>query len=114
MRTTLRHTLSFQSQQIHEQAIRSRYPRGKLPEETQSGIDICSASERRDQQASLQLRRWARRRRLVRLEDRNVGRVPRVREVQPTLLNPTAPIGVTDGIRIMKGRMGRIELRDRR
>src|SRR6266404_4745071 len=93
-RTQLRNIFPFQPKEVHEEPIGTRHASRKLPEETQSGIDERPASERRDQQAPLQLRRWARRWGVVRLEDRHVGRVPRVREVQPTLLNPTAPIGV--------------------
>src|SRR5439155_4523982 len=95
-----------------EQAIRSRTPSRKLPEETQSGIDVRPASKRRDQQAPLQLRRWAGRWGVVRLEERQVSRVPRVREVQPTLLNPTTPVALADRIGIMKDGMGRVELGD--
>src|SRR5437016_4033413 len=110
----LRNIASLQSQQIHEQPIRTGHTRRKLPEETQSRVDIGPASERRDQQATLQLHRRTGRSGVVSLEYGHVGRVPAMRKVQPTLLNPTAPVALANGVRIMKDGMGRIELGDRR
>src|SRR5712691_12951676 len=104
----LRNILPLQSQQVHEQSIRPRYTRRQLPEEAQARVHVSAAANGSHEQPALQLL-WGIRRRIVRLEHRYVGRVPVVREVEATLLDPTAPLVRTDLVGIMKYRMGGIE-----
>src|SRR5437867_1257323 len=111
-RTVLRNIPPLQSQQIYEETVGTRYTGRQLSEEAESGVHISPPSEWRDQQAPLELHR--RSARIMGFEQRDVGRVPGVAEVQPPLLNPTAPILRPDGVWIVKDGMRGIELGDGR
>src|SRR6266550_6323769 len=85
-------TPASETQEVCEQSIRPRDAAGQLPEEAQTCVHVHAFAERRDEQAALE-RRLAR---VVRLEERHVGRVPVVCEVQPTLLYPPLPVRGAD------------------
>src|SRR5579859_4490637 len=106
----LRKGPALQAEQIDEEAIGTRHAGGELPEKAESRVYVRPATQRRDEQATLQLDLGIRRR-IVRLEQRDVRRIPCVREIETALLHPATPIIGTDGIRIMKDRIRRIELR---
>src|SRR6266481_4434290 len=97
----LRNTGSLETEQIREQAIRPRHSCRELPKEAQTRVDVRASAQGRDEQSAFQLRA----RRVVRLEQRDVGRVPVVREVQAPLLHPAAPVIGTDLIRIVERRV---------
>src|SRR6185503_20613658 len=78
----------LQSEQVHKQPIRAGNASGQLPEEAQAGVHIRATTQRRDQEAALELRHGLSR--IVRLEHRHVRRVPGAREIEAALLHPAA------------------------
>src|SRR5712672_1086475 len=112
-RTALRNIAALQSQQVHKQAVGSRNATGELPEKAQPRVHVRATSERRNEQASPELGRRVGRR-IVRLEQRDIRRVPGVREVEPPFLNPATPILGPDLVGVVEDGIRRVECRDRR
>src|SRR5437016_14290168 len=96
---------SIQPQTDHKQPIRTGHASGQLSEETQPRVYVHPSLNRRDQQPTLQLRRWIRRSGITRFEHRAVRGIPGVREIQPPLLNPAAPIYGPGSVGIVKDGM---------
>src|SRR6266536_5863348 len=84
----LRNMRSSETQRIGKQPIGPRHTGGQLPEEAQPRVHVGAPAQRRDQERTLELRARA----VVGFEQRHVGRVPVVREVEAALLHPLAPV----------------------
>src|SRR5947208_7824934 len=75
-------------QQVRKQPIRARDPRRQLPEEAQPGIPVPALAHRRDEQSTLERQLAG----IVQLDERRVGGIPIVREIQSPLLHPATPV----------------------
>src|SRR6266550_4853541 len=88
--------LSFaQRQEVGEEPIGTRDTSGELSKEAQPGVHVRALAERGLEQPALK-RRLAR---IVHLDERRVGGIPIVREIQTALLHPASPIVRPDFVR---------------
>src|SRR5438445_13437224 len=74
-------------EEIREEAIRTRDTSGELSEEAQPGIHVRALAHRGHEQSALE--RWLAG--IVHLDERRVGGIPIMREIQSPLLHPAPP-----------------------
>src|SRR6266496_1119913 len=75
-------TPASESHEVREQPAGTGHAGRQLPEEAQPRVHVAALAERGDEQPALERRVTG----VVRLKERDVGRVPVVREVQAPLL----------------------------
>src|SRR5207244_13630641 len=75
-------------EEIREEAIRTGDTSGELSEEAQPGIHVRALAHRGHEQSALE--RWLAG--IVHLDERRVGRIPIMREIQSPLLHPAPPV----------------------
>src|SRR5207245_4062055 len=75
-------------EEIREEAIRTRDTSGELSEEAQPGIHVRALARRGHEQSALE--RWLAG--IVHLDERRVGGIPIMREIQSPLLHPAPPV----------------------
>src|SRR6266571_5451579 len=81
--------LSFaQRQEVREEPIGTRDTSGELSEKAQSGIPVPALAHRRHEESTLERQLAG----IVQLDERRVGGIPIVREIQSPLLHPATPV----------------------
>src|SRR5260221_13182982 len=79
-------------EEVEEEPERPGHAGGELPEEREPGVHVRPLAERADQEAAVERGLTG----VGQLEQRRVGAVPGVGEVEAALLDPAGPVGRPD------------------